>query len=132
MDAVTAVSGSGPAYFFYFTELLAAAGVELSEEGFDKLSAEISLQRVELDCEMPWGRERTTFFLGEAPIGEGLEPILLRQGFVRQLLPEDAREYAVEVGRIGPPGHRAYYEVCTDPQVSEMVQALLVATSSQD
>jgi pyrroline-5-carboxylate reductase len=34
MDAVTAVSGSGPAYFFYFTELLAAAGakVGLSEE----------------------------------------------------------------------------------------------------
>jgi pyrroline-5-carboxylate reductase len=29
MDAVTAVSGSGPAYFFYFVELLAAAGVNL-------------------------------------------------------------------------------------------------------
>ena len=34
MDAVTAVSGSGPAYFFYLTELLAAAGVKvgLSED----------------------------------------------------------------------------------------------------
>ena len=34
MDAVTAVSGSGPAYFFYLAEKLAAAGVELglSEE----------------------------------------------------------------------------------------------------
>jgi len=29
MDAVTAVSGSGPAYFFYLAELLAVAGVEL-------------------------------------------------------------------------------------------------------
>ena len=29
MDAVTAVSGSGPAYFFYLAELLAEAGVEL-------------------------------------------------------------------------------------------------------
>jgi pyrroline-5-carboxylate reductase len=29
MDAVTAVSGSGPAYFFYLTELLTAAAVEV-------------------------------------------------------------------------------------------------------
>jgi len=40
MDAVTAVSGSGPAYFFYLTEKLAAAGAELglSEEDARLLS----------------------------------------------------------------------------------------------
>ena len=40
MDAVTAVSGSGPAYFFYLTELLAAAAVEvgLSEDDARRLA----------------------------------------------------------------------------------------------
>ena len=97
-------------------------GVELNEEGFEKLREEIALQAVEVNCEMPWGSEDTTFFLGQAPIGEGLEPILLRRGFVRQLLSD---------GRIGPPGHRAYYEVCTDPRVVEMVEAALLVTASR-
>ena len=61
MDAVTAISGSGPAYFFYLTELLAAAGAQLglSEEdarllarvtfeGAARLSAESSDEPAEL------------------------------------------------------------------------------------
>jgi pyrroline-5-carboxylate reductase len=40
IDAVTAVSGSGPAYFFYLAELLASAGVEvgLAEEDAKRLA----------------------------------------------------------------------------------------------
>ena len=75
---------------------------------------------VEAECEMPWGRERTTFFLGQAPMGEGVEPILLRRGYMRQMLPD---------GRIGPEGQRAYYEVCTDDRVLERVEAMAFATS---
>ena len=97
-------------------------GIELNEEGFAKLQEEISLQAVEVECEMPWGREQTTFFSGHALVGETLEPILLRRGFVRQMLAD---------GRIGPPGHRAYYEVCADPRVHEMVEALLLATADK-
>ena len=95
-------------------------GIELNEEGFAKLSEEIALQQVEADCQMPWGRERTTFFFGEALIGEGIEPILLRRGFVRQLNSD---------GRFGAAGQRAYYEVCTHPKAFELVDALLVAAS---
>jgi hypothetical protein len=98
-------------------------GVELNDEGFAKLTEEIALQSVELECEMPWGKEKTTFFLGQAPIGDAVEPILLRRGFVRQLLSD---------GRIGPEGQRAYYEVCTDPRVLELVEATAFATSQKN
>ncbi len=94
-------------------------GVELNDEGFQKLAEEISMTTVESDCVMPWGRERATFLYGEAPIGEGLEPIIIRQGFVRQLLPD---------GKIGAAGTHAYYEVCTSPKVFEMIEALVGST----
>jgi hypothetical protein len=78
-------------------------GIELNEEGFKKLSEEISLGPLEAECKMPWGRERVTFYSGLVPVGETLEPLLIRKGFVRQLLPD---------GKIGAAGTRAYYEVC--------------------
>jgi len=96
-------------------------GIELNEEGFVKLSEEIALRRIEAECEMPWGPEPTTFFFGEAPIGEGLEPILLRRGFVRQLHSD---------GHIGAASQRAYYEVCTHPKAFELVQARRDASRS--
>ena len=42
-------------------------GIELNDEGFAKLSEEIALQTVEAECEMPWGREPTTFSSAERP-----------------------------------------------------------------
>ncbi len=95
-------------------------GVELNEDGFAKLSEEIALTQVDVEWEMPWGQEKTTFFIGQAPIGEAVEPILLRRGYVRQLLSD---------GRIGPEGQRAYYEVCTDDRVLERVEAMAFAAS---
>jgi class 3 adenylate cyclase len=89
-------------------------GVELNEEGFQKLTEEIALSAAEFECSMPWGRERNTLYVGEAPIGGGLEPIVVRKGFVRQLLPD---------GRIGAACAHAYYEVCTAPRVFELLEA---------
>jgi hypothetical protein len=90
-------------------------GVELNEEGFQKLQEEIALTSVEADCVMPWGKERAMFYTGETPVGEGVEPILIRRGYVRQLLPD---------GKIGSAAARAYYEVCTSPKVFELVEYL--------
>jgi hypothetical protein len=95
-------------------------GVELNEEGFQKLQEEIALTSVDADCVMPWGKERVTFFTGGTPIGDGVEPVLIRRGYVRQLLSD---------GRIGSAGTRAYYEVCTSPKVFELVEYLTAAAS---
>src|SRR5258708_38753787 len=54
-------------------------GVELNDEGFQKLQEEIALTTLEADCVMPWGTERVTFFYGETPVGEGLDAVLIRQ-----------------------------------------------------
>jgi hypothetical protein len=96
-------------------------GVELNEEGFLKLEEEIALTTVEADCVMPWGKERVTFYVGETPVGEGLEPILIRRGYVRQLLPD---------GKIGSAAARAYYEVCTSPKVFELVEYLTATANA--
>ena len=97
-------------------------GIELNDEGFQKLSAEISLSPMAGSFPLPWGKERVQLFFGEVPIGESLERIIIRKGFVRQLLPG---------GKIGAQGTRPYYEVCTDPRLVELaLKKLPPATES--
>ncbi|HYL67796.1 MAG TPA: hypothetical protein VEX69_01390 [Candidatus Limnocylindria bacterium] len=88
-------------------------GIELNDEGFQKLAAEISLAPLSGNFPLPWGKERVQMFFGEVPLGESLEPIVIRKGFVRQLLPG---------AKIGTQGTRAYYEVCTDPKLLELAR----------
>ena len=88
-------------------------GIELNEEGFQKLGAEISLAPLSGNFPLPWGKDRVQMFFGEVPLGELLEPIVIRKGFVRQLLPG---------AKIGTQGTRAYYEVCTDPKLLELAR----------
>src|SRR6202030_4009167 len=75
-------------------------GVELNDEGFQKLQEEIALRSIEADCVMPWGRERVPFYAGETPVGEGVDPVLLRRDFVRQFFLDS---------KFGASGTRAYY-----------------------
>jgi len=88
-------------------------GIELNEDGFQKLSKEISLAPMGGNFPLPWGKERVQMYFGEVPLGESLEPIVIRKGFVRQLLPG---------AKIGAQGTRAYYEVCTDPKLLELAR----------
>ena len=97
-------------------------GVELNDEGFQKLQEEISLSPLEADCVMPWGKERVTFFYGETPVGEKLEPVLIRRGYVRQMLPG---------GKMGEAGSRPYYEVCVNPKALELVEYLSATAAAE-
>jgi hypothetical protein len=91
-------------------------GIELNDEGFQKLSEEISLESIETKLEMPWGKQNVTLYYGEVPLGESVELLVLRKGFARQLLPD---------GKIGGPTTHPYYEVCTAPALYDLVAALI-------
>jgi hypothetical protein len=91
-------------------------GIELNEEGFQKLSEEISLDSIETKLEMPWGKENVTLHFGEVPMGDSVELLVLRKGLARQLLPD---------GKIGMPTSHPYYEVCTSPALYDLVAALV-------
>jgi hypothetical protein len=91
-------------------------GIELNEEGFQKLAEEISLDSIETKLEKPWGKENVTLHYGEVPLGDSVELLVLRKGLARQLLPD---------GKIGMPSSHAYYEVCTSPALYDLVAALI-------
>lgn len=91
-------------------------GIELNEEGFQKLSGEISVESIETRQEMPWGKENVILYFGEVPIGDSVELLVLRKGAARQLRPD---------GKIGAPSSHPYYEVCTNPALYDLVAALI-------
>lgn len=92
IDAVTAVSGSGPAYVFYFVECLTRAGVEagLPEESAARLaratvagagellrlSAGVSPEKLRENVTSPGGT--TAAALEQLSAEDGLEPLLKR------------------------------------------------------
>jgi len=90
-------------------------GIELNEEGFAKLSDEISLETIRTKLDYPWGKQEVELFYGEVPMGESVELLVLRKGVARQLLPD---------GKVGPATDHLYYEICTNPKLYDLVAAL--------
>jgi len=98
-------------------------GIELNEEGFQKLSTEIALAPMVGNFPMAWGKDKVHLYFGEVPLGGSLEPIVIRKGFVRQLLAG---------AKIGEPGNKAYYEVCTDARLLDLARKKFPAAPSKN
>jgi len=113
---LTALEGASAEELDEFLVRYNLNGVELNDEGFQKLSEEISLETIEMKLDMPWGKENVTLYYGEAPIGESVELLVLRKGAAREL---------GSGGKIGAPTPHPYYEVCTTPALYELVAALI-------
>jgi hypothetical protein len=112
---LTAMEGASAEELDEFLVRYNLNGIELNEEGFQKLSGEILLTQVDIRVEMPWGLEDVSLFAGEVPMGESVEVLVIRKGLARQLLPD---------GKIGKPSDHSYYEVCTAPVLYDLVKSL--------
>lgn len=113
---LTALEGASAEELDEFLVRYNMNGIELNEEGFQKLSEEISLDSIETKLDMPWGKERVTLHYGEVPLGEGVELIVLRKGLARELLAD---------GTTGATSSHPYYEVCTSGKLYDLVAALI-------
>src|SRR5215467_3297924 len=112
---LTAMEGASAEELDEFLVRYNMNGIELNDEGFEKLAGEISLETIQAKLDKPWGKEQVTLYYGEVPMGESVELLVLRQGVARQLLPD---------GKIGEPADHYYYEVCTSPVLYDLVAAL--------
>ena len=113
---LTALQGASAEELDEFLVRYNLNGIELNDEGFQKLSEEISLETIETKLDMPWGKENVTLYYGEVPIGESVELLVLRKGAARELLAD---------GKIGTATPHPYYEVCTSPKLYDLVAALI-------
>jgi len=113
---LTAMEGASSEELDEFLVRYNRNGIELNEEGFQKLGEEISLDSVETKLELPWGKENVILHYGEVPMGDSVELLVLRKGLARHLHPD---------GTIGGPSEHSYYEVCTSPALYDLVAALI-------
>jgi hypothetical protein len=113
---LTALEGASAEELDEFLVRFNMNGIELNEEGFQKLSEEISLDTIDAKLELPWGKVNVTLHYGEVPMGDSVELLVLRKAMARELLPD---------GKIGAESSHPYYEVCTSPALHDLVAALM-------
>lgn len=113
---LTALQGASAEELDEFLVRYNSNGIELNEEGFLKLSEEISLDTIDAKLELPWGKTNVTLHYGEVPMGDGVELLVLRKAMARELLPD---------GKIGAASSHPYYEVCTSQALHDLVAALI-------
>jgi len=112
---LTALEGASAEELDEFLVRFNMNGVELNDEGFQKLSEEISLEKLVTKLDMPWAKQDVTLYYGEVPMGESVELLVVREGLARELLPD---------GKIGKTSDHHYYEVCTSPVIYDLAAAL--------
>src|SRR6202795_2544068 len=112
---LTALQGASAEELDEFLVRFNMNGVELNDEGFKKLSEEISLEKLVTKLDMPWAKQDVTLYYGEVPMGESVELLVVREGLARELLPD---------GKIGKTSDHHYYEVCTSPVIYDLAAAL--------
>jgi len=118
---LTAMQGASAEELDEFLVRFNMNGIELNEEGFQKLSEEISLDSIETKLDMPWGKENVTLHYGEVPLGDSVELLVLRKGLARELRAD---------GSIGVASSHPYYEVCTSAALYDLVAALIRTQSA--
>jgi hypothetical protein len=112
---LTALEGASAEELDEFLVRFNMNGIELNDEGFQKLSEEISLEKFATKLDMPWGKHEITLYYGEVPMGESVELLVVREGLARELQPD---------GKIGKASEHHYYEVCTSSAIYDLASAL--------
>ncbi len=91
-------------------------GIHISEEAFQKLRTEISLQAFDMQLPMIWGESTVRIYGGVVPLGQGVfHKIAVREGQIAHI---DARDFSLK--RVTD---RRYYEVCISALIYQALEA---------
>ena len=83
-DAVTAVSGSGPAYFFYFVESMVKAGTELGLS--NEVATELTVQTIVGAAKLLATSDKSATILRENVTSPMAPPLLRLPHLIQQIL----------------------------------------------